>query len=282
MAWRKNLNRILKKEVLGEKIKKIEVEAPLIAKKALPGQFIVLRVDEKGERIPLTIAGADAAKGTITLIFQEVGTSTSKLGMLGEGDEILNLAGPLGNPVEIEKYGRVCIIVGGVGAAFVYWMAKAFKEKGNHLITVMGARNEKLLILENEMGNVSDELIIATDDGSKGMKGFTTDVLLDLISGDKKIDYVLTAGPIPMMKKVSDITKRYGIKTIASLNPIMVDGTGMCGGCRVTVAGKVKFACVDGPDFDAHSVDFDELLSRNALYKSHEEQSYKCKIGLDT
>ncbi len=276
------MNKIVKKEILGEKIKKIEVEEPLIAKKALPGQFIVLRVDEKGERIPLTIAGADAAKGTITLIFQEVGTSTAKLGMLGEGDEILNLAGPLGNPVEIEKYGRVCIIVGGVGAAFVYWMAKAFKEKGNYLITVMGARNEKLLILEKEMQEISDEVIIATDDGSKGKKGFTTDVLVDLIAGDEKIDYVLTAGPIPMMKRVSDITKKYGIKTVASLNPIMVDGTGMCGGCRVTVGGKVKFACVDGPDFDAHSVDFDELMRRTSLYKSHEQESFKCKIGLDT
>ncbi len=281
------MNKIIKKEILGEKIKKIEVEAPLIAKKALPGQFIVLRVDEKGERIPLTVAGTDAEKGTITLIFQEVGTSTGKLGMLKEGDDILNVVGPLGNPVEIEKYGRVCIIVGGVGAAFVYWMAKAFKEKGNYLITVMGARNEKLLILEKEMEEISDEVIIATDDGSKGRKGFTTDVLAGLIEDRDKLDYVLTAGPIPMMKKVSDMTKKHGIKTIASLNPIMVDGTGMCGGCRVTVGKEIKFACVDGPDFDAHSVDFDELLKRTALYKSHEGKSYekllhKCKIGLDT
>jgi len=281
------MNRIVKKEILGEKIKRMEVEAPLIAKKALPGQFIVLRADEKGERIPLTVAGIDAEKGTITLIFQEVGTSTGKLGMLEEGGSILNVVGPLGNPVEIEKYGRVCIIVGGVGAAFVYWMAKAFKEKGNYLITVMGARNERLLILEEEMKKISDEVLIATDDGSKGKKGFTTDVLLDLIGSGGKIDYLLTAGPIPMMKKVSEITKKHGIKTIASLNPIMVDGTGMCGGCRVTVAGKVRFACVDGPDFDAHSVDFDELLKRTSLYKSYEEKSYgkllhKCRIGLDT
>ncbi len=281
------MNKILRKEVLGEKIKRIEVDAPLIAKKAQPGQFIILRVDEKGERIPLTIAGTDIPKGTLTLIFQEVGTTTSKLGMLKEGDEILNLVGPLGNPVKIEKYGKVCIIVGGVGAAFVYWMAKAFKEKGNYLITVMGARNEKLLILENEMKEISDRVIIATDDGSKGKKGFTTDILFDLIkSEDEKIDYVLTAGPIPMMKKVSDMTKEHGIKTVASLNPLMVDGTGMCGGCRVTVGGKVRFACVDGPDFDAHSVDFDELLKRTSLYRSHEQQSlerlHKCKIGLDT
>jgi ferredoxin/flavodoxin---NADP+ reductase len=282
------MNKIVKKEILGEKIKKIEVEAPLIARKARPGQFIILRVDEKGERIPLTIAGTDTSKGTITLIFQEVGTTTSKLGMLEEGGEILNVVGPLGNPIEIERYGRVCIVVGGVGAAFVYWMAKAFKEKGNHIVTIMGARNEKLLILENEMNGISDEVLIATDDGSKGKKGFTTDVLRALInSRDKKVDYVLTAGPIPMMKKVSDITREYGIKTVASLNPLMVDGTGMCGGCRVTVAGKVKFACVDGPDFDAHSVDFDELLKRTSLYKSDEKQSYerfshRCRIGLGT
>jgi ferredoxin/flavodoxin---NADP+ reductase len=282
------MNKIMKKEILGEKIKRIEVEAPLIARKARPGQFIILRVDEKGERIPLTIAGADTVKETITLIFQEVGTTTSKLGMLEEGSEILNLLGPLGNPVEIERYGRVCIVVGGVGAAFVYWMAKVFKEKGNYLVTIMGARNEKLLILENEMKGISDEVLIATDDGSKGGKGFTTDVLLDLIkSGDEKIDYVLTAGPVPMMKKVSDMTREYGIKTVASLNPLMVDGTGMCGGCRVTVAGKVKFACVDGPDFDAHSVDFDELLKRTSLYKTNEKKSYerfshKCRIGLGT
>ncbi|MDD3725745.1 MAG: sulfide/dihydroorotate dehydrogenase-like FAD/NAD-binding protein [Candidatus Ratteibacteria bacterium] len=279
------MNRIIKKEVLGEKIKRIEVEAPLIANKALPGQFIVLRVDEKGERIPLTIAGKDIEKGTITLIFQEVGTTTTKLGLLGEGDGILNIAGPLGNPVEIEKYGTVCIVVGGVGAAFVYWMAKAFRDKGNYIITIIGARNKNLLILENEMAEISDELLIATDDGSKGVKGFTTDVLQNVIISGKKIDYVLTAGPIVMMKKVSDITRRYSIKTVASLNPIMIDGTGMCGCCRVSVGGKVRFACVDGPDFDAHSVDFDELLKRTSLYKPYEEESLKrfyhrCKIGL--
>lgn len=280
------MNKIIKKEVVGEKIKRIEVEAPLIAKKALPGQFIVLRVDEKGERIPLTIAGKDSEKGTITLIFQEVGTSTTKLGLLNEGEEILNLVGPLGKPVEIEKYGNVCIVVGGVGAAFVYWMAKEFKEKGNYIITIMGARNEKLLILEDQMREISDELLVATDDGSKGIKGFTTDVLESVINSGKKIDYLLTAGPIIMMKKISDITKKYNIKTVASLNPIMIDGTGMCGGCRITVGGKVRFACVDGPDFDAHLVDFDELLKRTSLYKAYEEESLKrllhsCKIGLD-
>ncbi len=286
MGKDKVMNRILKKEILGEKIKRIEVEAPPITAKALPGQFIVLRVDEKGERIPLTIAGKDPDKGTITLIFQEVGTTTTKLGLLNEGEEILDVVGPLGNPVEIEKYGSVCIVVGGVGAAFVYWMAKAFKEKGNYIITIMGARNKDLLILEEQMKEISDELLVATDDGSKGIKGFTTDVLKDIIEKGKKIDYVLTAGPIVMMKKVSEITKAYNIKTVASLNPIMIDGTGMCGGCRVTVGGKVRFACVDGPDFDAHLVDFDELLKRTSLYKPYEEESlkqflHKCKIGLD-
>lgn len=278
------MNRIIKKEVLGEKIKQIEVEASLIANKALPGQFIVLRVDEKGERIPLTIAGKNSEKGTITLIFQEVGTTTVKLGQLKEGGSILNLVGPLGNPVEIEQYGTVCIVVGGVGAAFVYWMAKAFKDKGNKIITIMGARDKELLILEDQMRAISDELLITTDDGSKGIKGFTTEVLKKIIGEGKIIDYVLTAGPIVMMKKVSEITKPHNIKTVASLNPIMIDGTGMCGGCRVTIGGEVKFACVDGPDFDAHDVDFDELLKRTSLYKPYEDASlkklHKCKIGL--
>lgn len=277
------MGKIVKKEALGEKITRMEVEAELITKKAQPGQFIVVRADEKGERIPLTIAGTDTEKGTLTIIFQEVGTSTAKLGALKEGEEILNVVGPLGNPLEIGEYGTVCIVAGGVGAAFVYWMAQAFKEKGNYLITIMGARTAGLLILENEMKKMSDEIHIATDDGSKGQKGFTTDILSELIKQQKKIDYLLTAGPIPMMKKVSEITKAAKIKTVASLNPIMIDGTGMCGGCRVSINGKVKFACVDGPDFDAHSVDFDELIKRTSLYRGQESLSYKhaCKIGLD-
>jgi len=267
------MNRIIKKEELAKNIKRIEIENPLIAKKALPGQFVILRVDEKGERIPLTIAGKDEKKGTITLIFQEVGTTTYKLGNLKEGDEILNVAGPLGKPTEIEKYGNVCIVVGGVGAAFVLWMAESFKNKGNYLITILGARSADLLILEDEMRKISDEIYITTDDGTKGKKGFVTEVLKELLESGKKIDYVLTAGPIIMMKIVSEITKKYGIKTVASLNPIMVDGTGMCGCCRVTVGGEVKFACVDGPDFDAHKVDFDELLKRTQLFKKQEQLS---------
>jgi ferredoxin--NADP+ reductase len=269
------MNEILKKEEIAENIKKIEVYVPLIAKKALPGQFIVLRVDEKGERIPLTIAGINREKGTITLIFQEVGTTTAKLGLLNEKDRILDIAGPLGNPTEIKNYGHVCIIVGGVGAAFVFWMAEEFKKKGNKLTTIIGARSKNLIILENEMRQISDNLYISTDDGSYGEKGFNTHVLERLLEKGEKFDLVLTAGPIPMMKKVAEITKRYNIKTIASLNPIMVDGTGMCGCCRVTVEGKTKFACVDGPDFDAHLVDFDELLKRTSLYREKEKISYE-------
>jgi len=269
------MNKILKKEKLAEKIKRIEVEAPLISKKAKPGQFVILRVDDKGERIPLTIADANSEKGTITLIFQEVGTTTTKLGLLEEGEEILNIAGPLGKPTEIEKYGNVCIIVGGVGAAFVFWMAKVFKEKGNYIIVITGARNKDLIILEDELKKLSDEFYITTDDGSKGKKGFNTEMLAELIKNGKRIDYVLTAGPIIMMKKVAEITKKPRIKTVASLNPIMVDGTGMCGCCRVTIGGETKFACVDGPDFDAHLVDFDELLKRTSLYKEMEKKSYE-------
>jgi len=269
------MNEILKKEEIAEKIKRMEIFVPLIAQKALPGQFIILRVDEKGERIPLTIAGIDREKGTITLIFQEVGTTTTKLGLLNEGDKILDIAGPLGNPTDIKNYGHVCIIVGGVGAAFVFWMAEEFKKKGNKLTTIIGARSKNLIILENEMRQISDNLYISTDDGSYGEKGFNTQILERLLEKGEKFDLVLTAGPILMMKKVAEITKKYNIKTIASLNPIMVDGTGMCGCCRVTIGGKTKFACVDGPDFDAHLVDFDELLKRTSLYKEKEKISFE-------
>ena len=267
------MNEILKKETIAENIKRMVVKAPLISQKALPGQFVIVRVDEKGERIPLTIAGIDKTNETITIIFQEIGVSTIKLGKLNEKDKILNLVGPLGKPLEIEKYGNVCIIAGGVGAAFIFWMAQSFKEKGNYLTTILGARSKELIILEEEMSKISDEFYLTTDDGSKGEKGFVTDILKKLISCEKKIDFVLTAGPIPMMKRVAEITKPLKIKTIASLNPIMLDGTGMCGSCRVTVKGETKFACVDGPDFDAHLVDFDELFKRTNLFKKKEEQS---------
>ncbi|HOJ38865.1 MAG TPA: sulfide/dihydroorotate dehydrogenase-like FAD/NAD-binding protein [bacterium] len=276
------MNKIVHQETLANNIKKIEVQAPLVARKALPGQFVVLRVDENGERIPLTIAGTDPARGTITIIFQEVGTTTMKLGLLKEGESIANLAGPLGKPVEVDHFGQVCIVAGGVGAAFLYWMAQAFKARGNRLITILGARSQNLLVLEKELQSISDTFILTTDDGSKGEKGLVTTALARLLQQGEKIDYVLTAGPIPMMKQVAAVTRPYGIKTVASLNPIMVDGTGMCGGCRVTVGGKVKFACVDGPDFDAHQVDFEELARRNSLYHRHEEISrqrfHQCRL----
>ena len=272
-------NRVLEKETLGPAITRMVVEAPLIARKALPGQFIMLRVDDVGERIPLTLAGADPEAGTVTIIFQEVGATTVKLGRLVPGQSIANLAGPLGNPVEMGRFGRVCIVVGGVGAAFVYWMAHEFRNKGNSIVSILGARSKDLLIMEKELGGLSDELHVTTDDGSKGEKGFVTDVLGRLLAGGAKLDYVLTAGPIPMMKRVAEVTRPHGIKTIASLNPIMVDGTGMCGCCRVTVGGKILFACVDGPDFDAHQVDFDELARRTALYKPQEQEAlHRCRL----
>ncbi len=276
------MNKIVKKEVLANNIKRFQVEAPLVARKALPGQFVVLRVDEDGERIPLTIAGTDSQAGTISIIFQEVGTSTMKLGLLQEGESIANLAGPLGKPVEIQHFGQVCIVAGGVGAAFVFWMAQSFKAKNNRLVTILGARSQNLLVLEDELRAISDLFLLTTDDGTRGEKGLVTQPLERLLKKGEKIDYVLTAGPIPMMKNVAKITAFHRIKTIASLNPIMVDGTGMCGCCRVTVGGRVRFACVDGPDFDAHQVDFDELLRRNSLYRQYEEISkqrfHECRL----
>lgn len=270
---KENLNKILEKKELSSEVKWMKVYHPFITRKALPGQFIILRPTEKSERIPLTIADAEPDTGTIEIIFQEVGSTTKKLGSLGVGSIIHNLAGPLGKPVHIENYGRVLLITGGVGAAFIYWMAKAFKEKGNSIWAVMGARSVNLLILEDEMRKICDKVLISTDDGSKGVKGFVTKVLEDALNSGEKADLAVCAGPIMMMKNVSAITKKYGIKTITSLNPIMIDGTGMCGGCRVTVGGKVMFACVDGPDFDAHQVDFDELLKRTNFYKKHEQCS---------
>jgi len=275
------MNKIVAKEILGEKIKKLVIEAPLIAHKALPGQFVMVRVDEAGERIPLTLAGADPVKGTVTIIFQEVGTTTAKLGALNEGDSVLNFAGPLGRPVEMENFGHVCIVAGGVGAAFVFWMAQAYKEKGNRLTVILGARNKELIILEKELRAVADVFLLSTDDGTAGTKGFVTDVLTGLLKSGERVDYVLTAGPLPMMKRVAGVTQPFKVRTVASLNPVMVDGTGMCGGCRVTIGGSVKFACVDGTDFDAHQVDFDELMRRTTLFKEKETESLQrhvCKL----
>jgi ferredoxin/flavodoxin---NADP+ reductase len=268
---------IVEKKVLSETVKLMKIKALLVAKKAQAGQFIILRIDEKGERIPLTIADFDRKKGTITIIFMEVGKTTKQLGTLKVGDSLENFAGPLGMPSEIEKYGTVVCIGGGVGIAPLYPIVKALKEAGNHVVSILGARNEKLLLLEDEIESFSDEFYIATDDGSKGHKGFVSDVLQKQIDEKEKIDMVMAIGPVIMMKVVADLTKKYDIKTLVSLNPIMVDGTGMCGGCRVSVGGETKFACVDGPEFDGHKVDFENLMLRNRRFIKEEEKS--CKLA---
>ncbi|MCK5261016.1 MAG: sulfide/dihydroorotate dehydrogenase-like FAD/NAD-binding protein [Thermoplasmatales archaeon] len=269
--------KIVEKKVLSETVKLMKIKALLVAKKAQAGQFIILRIDESGERIPLTIADYDRKQGTITIIFMEVGKTTKQLGTLNVGDSLLNFAGPLGAPSEIKNYGTVVCIGGGVGIAPLYPIVKALKEKGNYVISILGARNESLLMLEKEIKSFSDELYIATDDGSKGQKGFVSDVLQQLIDEKREIGMVMAIGPVIMMKVVSDLTRKYGIKTLVSLNPIMVDGTGMCGGCRVSVGGETKFACVDGPEFDGHLVDFDNLMLRNRRFICEEEES--CKLA---
>ena len=268
---------ILEKKVMSETVKLMKIKAPLVAKKAVAGQFIILRIDEKGERIPLTIADYDRKEGSVTVIFMEVGKTTKQLGTLNKGDKLLNFAGPLGQPSEIEKYGTVVCIGGGVGIAPLYPIVRELKQAGNYVISILGARNEKLLMLEDEIEKFSDELHICTDDGSKGKKGFVSDVLQKLIDNGKKINIVWAIGPVIMMKVVANLTKKYDIKTIVSLNPIMVDGTGMCGGCRISVGGETKFACVDGPEFDGHLVDFDNLMLRNRRFICEEEKS--CKLA---
>ena len=264
---------ILEKKVMSETVKLMKIKASLVASKALAGQFIILRIDEQGERIPLTIADHERKKGTVTVIFMEVGKTTKQLGEMKVGDKLLNFAGPLGIPSEIEKYGTVVCIGGGVGIAPLYPIVKELKKAGNYVISILGARNEKLLMLENEIEEFSDELHICTDDGSKGKKGFVSDVLQELINSGKKINIVWAIGPVIMMKVVSDLTKKYDIKTMVSLNPIMVDGTGMCGGCRVIIDGKIKFACVHGPEFDGHKVDFNNLMLRNRRFVKEEEHA---------
>ncbi|UCE09721.1 MAG: sulfide/dihydroorotate dehydrogenase-like FAD/NAD-binding protein [Candidatus Thorarchaeota archaeon] len=265
---------ILFKKILNENTKFMVVDAPEIARVCKPGQFVVIRVNETGERIPLTIADFDREKGTITIVFQEVGKSTKLLGSLEKGDKILNFVGPLGKPTPTEKvYGTVVAVGGGCGTAIVYPVARAFKEAGNHLISINGARSMDLLIYRREMEEISDETYETTDDGSCGVHGFVTTVLGDLISKGRKIDLVFAVGPVPMMKFVSKITAAQEIPTLVSLNSIMVDGTGMCGACRVNVGGQMKFSCVDGPEFDGHEVDYDELMGRLNAYKEQEEIS---------
>ncbi len=268
---------IIEKQILSDTVKLMKIKAPLVAKHAKPGQFIILRINEKGERIPLTIADFDREKGLVTIIFMEIGKTTKELGTLNVGDKLLNFVGPLGKPSEIEKYGRVVCIGGGVGIAPLYPIIKALKQAGNHVTSILGARNEKLLILEDEINEWSDELYIATDDGSKGLKGFVSDVLQKLIDEGKTFDIAWAVGPVIMMKVVAGLTKKYGIKTVVSLNPIMIDGTGMCGGCRVSVGGKIMFACVDGPEFDGHLVDYDNLLQRNNRFIEEEREA--CKLA---
>lgn len=265
------MNKIVAKKDLAPNIKLIEVRSPEIAEKAKPGQFVILRVDEKGERFPLTLVDWDRQKGTITLIFLEVGVSTKKLGTLQVQDEILDIVGPLGIPSEIRHYGKVCIIGGGVGTASAYPIIRALKTAGNRVVSIVGARTAQLLILEDEIRKFSDEFYVSTDDGTKGHKGFVTDVLNELIQKGYDFDVVYAIGPAVMMRAVAEVTRPHRIKTIVSLNPIMVDGMGMCGACRVTVGGKTRFACVDGPEFDAHQVDFGELIKRQRMFLAEEK-----------
>ena len=259
------MNKIIRKRQLSEKVFLFEVEAPLIARSRKAGNFVIVRVGGKGERMPLTIADADEDKGTITIVVQEVGLSSTKLCLLNEGDYITDVVGPLGNPTKIENYGTVICAGGGVGVAPMLPIAKALKAAGNRVLSVIAGRNKELIILEDEVRACSDELIIMTDDGSYGNKGLVTDGVDDVISREK-VDLVVTIGPAVMMKFVALLTKKYNIPTMCSLNTIMVDGTGMCGACRVTVGGKTKFVCIDGPEFDAHEVDFDEMMMRLHSY----------------
>jgi ferredoxin/flavodoxin---NADP+ reductase len=267
--------KIVTKRELSPNVKLMEIEAPYIARKAQPGQFIIFRIDEQGERIPLTIAGYDREKGTITIIYQEVGKTTKKLGMMEQGESILDFVGPLGKASELDEYEnkKAVVIGGGLGTAIAYPQAKKLSEIGASVHTIIGFRNKDLIILEKELSDISDKLIVATDDGSNGNKGFVTNKLKELLDAGEKYDLCIAIGPLIMMKLVAEITKEYGIKTIVSMNPVMVDGTGMCGGCRVTVGGKTKFACVDGPDFDGHLVDFDEAIQRQQMYKKEEKTS---------
>ncbi len=268
--------KIVHKRVLNPSVILMDIHAPFIAKKAMAGQFIIFRIDEKGERVPLTIAGYDREMGSITIIFQIVGKTTEHLASLNEGDVLLDVAGPLGIPTHVDENAKkVCVIGGGVGCAIAYPQAKELYDRGLKVDVITGFRNKDIVILEDEFKKTCDNLIVCTDDGSYGKKGFVTDALKELIEAGNEYDAVIAIGPVPMMKFVCSVTKPYNIKTIVSLNPIMIDGTGMCGGCRVTVGGKIKYACVDGPDFDGHEVDFDELMKRNSTYR---EQEHNCRM----
>ena len=277
----RNMYKIVRKKELNAAVTLLEIEAPFIAKKAHAGQFIIFRIDDQGERVPLTIAGYDREKGTVTIIFQKVGFSTIALGALNEGDYIKDFVGPLGKPTHTEGVKRVCVVGGGVGCAIALPSAAAFKEAGAEVDVIVGFRSKDIVILEDEFRAVSDNMYLMTDDGSYGEHGFVTVKLQELLEKGNQYDAVLAIGPIPMMKFVCKTTEPFGVKTMVSLNPIMIDGTGMCGGCRVTVGGEVKFACVDGPEFDGHKVDFAELMSRNATYCTREKEvteTHACRM----
>ena len=267
--------RIVKKQVLNPTVTRMDIEAPLIAKKAEPGQFIILRVDEKGERIPLTVADFDREAGTVTIIFQIVGATTDKLNHLEEGDCLQDFVGPLGRPSETEGLKKVAVIGGGVGCAIAYPVAKKLHQQGAEVHSIVGFRNKDLVILEEEFRAVSSKFVMMTDDGSYGEKGLVTNALEKLIAEGETYDEVIAIGPLVMMKFVVKLTKEHNIKTVVSMNPIMIDGTGMCGGCRLTVGGKTKFACVDGPDFDGFEVDFDEAMARGTMYRDFERHAYE-------
>ena len=281
-------HKIVSKKQLSQDVFIVEIEAGLIAEARKPGQFVIVNLsDEYGERIPLTIADADSQKGTITLIWQRVGKTTAEMADLKQGDAIENIVGPLGTPTHVEKFGTIVCVGGGIGAAPLLPIARALKDAGNTIISIIGARNKELLILEDEFAKISDELIVTTDDGSHGRKALVTEPLKEICQRDSKPDHTFVIGPAVMMKFCCDVTKQFEVPTTVSLNTIMVDGTGMCGGCRVEIGGKPKFVCVDGPEFDGHLVNFDLMMKRLNAYKKQEQQAHeqykkhKCKIGLD-
>ena len=273
--------KIVKKADLNSQIYLMEIEAPLVARKAAPGQFVILRIDEKGERVPFTIADFDKEKGTVTVIIQAVGKTTKDLSKLNEGDTILDFAGPLGMPTPLEGLKKVAVIGGGLGTAIAYPQAKKLKELGAEVTAISGFRSKEYIILEDEMKAVSDKLIITTDDGSNGLQGFVTDRLREELESGEKYDEVIAIGPLVMMRAVCNLTKEYDIPTTVSMNPVMIDGTGMCGGCRIIVDGETKFACVDGPDFDGHKIDWDAAIKRQQMFKAYEKRSCeegKCRL----
>lgn len=273
--------KILAKRQLNKNVMMMDFDAPFVAKKTKPGQFVIIRIDEKGERIPFTVAGVDPEKGIVTLIFQMIGMSTLKLGSLNAGDSVLDFVGPLGMPTKLEGLKNVAVVGGGLGCAIAYPQAKHLFANGAHVDLIAGFRTKDLVILEDEMRACSHRLFVCTDDGTYGEKGFVTNMLEKLIKEGADYDCVIAIGPLPMMKFVSALTKKYNIRTIVSMNPIMIDGTGMCGGCRVTVGGKTKFACVDGPDFDGHEVDYDEAIKRLSTYKKQEKHDldHYCRLN---